>query len=164
MDTVSWELVREMTSGDFFFLCRAFWMEAGSEGRLANWWNTLRLRMMAYTRLQFPGGRVEGCLSVFKTIMLHHVVFLTIKLVLDYIIESLEKEEDKVMVLGGREEEPAGGEGLQQVEQFVGSHHGEALQVRRHCKTENTSRRVLHNEMISASVAVFRLGRQMALQ
>lgn len=75
MDTVSWELVREMTSGDFLFLCRAFWMEAGSEGRLANWWNTLRLRMMAYTRLQFPGGRADGCLSVFKTIavVLHHV-------------------------------------------------------------------------------------------
>lgn len=139
MDTVSWELVREMTSGDFLFLCRAFWMEAGSEGRLANWWNTLRLRMMAYTRLQFPGGRADGCLSVFKNNRSRAAsccfVFHTIKLVLDYIIESLEKEEDKVVVLGGGEEEPAGGEGLQQVEQFVGSHHGEALQVRRHCKT-----------------------------
>lgn len=64
-----------MTSGDFLFLCRAFWMEAGSEGRLANWWNTLRLRMMAYTRLQFPGGRADRCLSVFKTItvVLRHV-------------------------------------------------------------------------------------------
>lgn len=92
------------------------------------------------------------------------LAFPTIKLVLDYIIESLEEEEDKVVVLGGGEEEPAGGEGLQQVEQFVGSHHGEALQVRRHCKTEDTSRRVLHNEMISASVAVSRLGRRMALQ
>lgn len=60
MDTVSWELVREMTSGDFLFLCRAFWMEAASDGRLANWWNTLRLRMIAYTRLQFPGGRGAG--------------------------------------------------------------------------------------------------------
>ena len=59
MDTVSWELVREMTSGDFLFLCKAFWMEAGSVGRLASWWNTLRLRMMAYTRLQFPGGGVN---------------------------------------------------------------------------------------------------------
>lgn len=47
MDTVSWELVREITSGDFFFLCKAFWIVAGSEGRLASWWNTLRLRMMA---------------------------------------------------------------------------------------------------------------------
>lgn len=60
MDTVSWELVREMTSGDFLFLCRPFWMDAASDGRLANWWNTLRLRMMAYTRLQFPGGRGAG--------------------------------------------------------------------------------------------------------
>lgn len=60
MDTVSWELVREMTSGDFLFLCRAFWIEAESAGRLANWWNTLRLRMMAYTRLQFPGGKGAG--------------------------------------------------------------------------------------------------------
>lgn len=47
MDTVSWELVREMTSGDFFFRCRAFWMEAASEGRLANWWKTFLLRMIA---------------------------------------------------------------------------------------------------------------------
>ena len=59
MDTVSWELVREMASGDFFFLCRAFWIEAGSEAMFASWWNTLRLRMMAYTRLQLPGGERE---------------------------------------------------------------------------------------------------------
>lgn len=64
MDTVSWELVREMTSGDFLFLCRAFWMEPASDGKLANWWNTLRLRMMAYTRLQFPEGQSGRCVHV----------------------------------------------------------------------------------------------------
>lgn len=40
------------------------------------------------------------------------------------------------MVLRRGEQEPAGGEGLQQVEQFIGSHHGEALQVGRHCHRE----------------------------
>ena len=54
METVSWELVREMASGDFLFLCKAFWMEPGSDGRLTSWWNTLRFRMMAYTKLQLP--------------------------------------------------------------------------------------------------------------
>lgn len=162
MDTVSWELVREMTSGDFLFLCKAFWMEAASEGRLANWWNTLRLRMIAYTRLQFPGGETKrdrfttskqmykfsSTTSVSTTaqkkerfsdshkprVLLNLRFFFTVKLVLDYIVESLEKEEYKVMVLGCREQEPAGGEGLQQVEQFIGCHHGQALQVRRHCR------------------------------
>lgn len=41
---------------------------------------------------------------------------LTIKLVLDDIVESLKKEEHKVVVLGCREQEPACGESLQQVE------------------------------------------------
>lgn len=54
MDTVSWELVRDIAFGDFLFLCKAFWMVAGSEGRLASWWKTLRFRMMAYTKLQLP--------------------------------------------------------------------------------------------------------------
>lgn len=52
---------------------------------------------------------------------------LTVKLILDNIVESLEKEEHKVMVLGDRVQEPAGGEGLQQVEQLIGCHHGQAL-------------------------------------
>lgn len=55
------------------------------------------------------------------------VCFLTIKLVLDYVVKSLQEEEDQVMVLRRGEQEPAGGEGLKQVEQFIGSHHGEAL-------------------------------------
>lgn len=37
METVSWEFVREIKSGDFFFFCKAFWIEAGSEARLASW-------------------------------------------------------------------------------------------------------------------------------
>lgn len=41
---------------------------------------------------------------------------LTIKLVLDNVVESLKKEEDKVVVLNGGEQKPGGGEGLQQVE------------------------------------------------
>lgn len=59
---------------------------------------------------------------------------LTVKLVLDDIVKSLKKEKYKVMVLRRREQEPAGGEGLQQVEQFVGCHHGQALQVGRDCR------------------------------
>lgn len=59
---------------------------------------------------------------------------LAIKLVLDDIVERFEKEKDEMVVLGCREQEPGGGEGLQQVEQFVGSHHRKALQVRRHCR------------------------------
>lgn len=58
---------------------------------------------------------------------------LTIKLILDDIVESLEKKKHEMVVLGYREQEPGGGEGLQQVEQFVGSHHRKTLQVRRHC-------------------------------
>lgn len=37
MEIVSWELVREIVSGDFLFFCRAFWMDAESVGRLASW-------------------------------------------------------------------------------------------------------------------------------
>lgn len=44
---------------DFLFFCRAFWMDAVSDGRLANWWKTLRFRMMAYTRLELPVRQIE---------------------------------------------------------------------------------------------------------
>lgn len=54
MEIVCWELVREMALGDFLFFWSAFWMVAESVGRLASWWKTLRLRMMAYTKLQLP--------------------------------------------------------------------------------------------------------------
>lgn len=69
----------------------------------------------------------------------------TIKLVLDNVVESLEKEEHEVVVLRRREQEPAGGESLQQVEQFIGRHHGQTLQVRGHCR-----RRSVEKEMITA--------------
>lgn len=164
MDTVSWELVREMTSGDFLFLCRAFWMEAASAGRLANWWNTLRLRMMAYTRLQFPGSRGAGvcrCVHVWQRSNgkssgsdFSLVCFLTIELVLDYVVESLQEEEDQVMVLRRREQEPAGGEGLQQVEQFVGSHHGEALQVGRHYHREEKPKNYRLTGLVRVTVKI----------
>lgn len=51
MDSLSIDLILEIPD---FFLCRTFWIEATSVGRLASWWKTLRLRMMAYTRLEFP--------------------------------------------------------------------------------------------------------------
>lgn len=38
-----------------------------------------------------------------------------------------------MVVLGGGEEEPVGGEGFQEVEQLVSCHHGQTLQVGRHC-------------------------------
>lgn len=50
---------------------------------------------------------------------LRDVHVLTVKLILDDIVEDLQKEEDQVMVLGGREEEPGCGEDLQEVEQLV---------------------------------------------
>lgn len=59
---------------------------------------------------------------------------LTIKLVLDDVVEDLQEEEDQMVVLGSREEEPGGGEGLQQVQQLVGGHHGQALEVGGHCR------------------------------
>lgn len=68
-------------------------------------------------------------------------ISLTVKLVLDNIVERLEKEEHEVMVLRRREQEPAGGEGLQQVEQFIGCHHGQALQVGRHCRRGRNNKR-----------------------
>ncbi len=55
MDLVSMELVLEIP--DFFFFCRAFWIDAVSDGRLASWWKTFRFRMIVYTRLQLPDGR-----------------------------------------------------------------------------------------------------------
>lgn len=49
----------DLESPDFlFFCCRAFWMDAMSEGRLANWWKMLRFRMMAYTRLELPARQI----------------------------------------------------------------------------------------------------------
>lgn len=59
---------------------------------------------------------------------------LTIKLVLDNVVEDLQKEEDQMVVLRCREEEPGGREGLEQMQELVGSHHGQALEVGRHCK------------------------------
>lgn len=53
----------------------------------------------------------EMCCDVYNS-----QVSLTVKLVLDDVVESLKKEEHKMMILGRREQEPAGGEGLQQVE------------------------------------------------
>lgn len=55
------------------------------------------------------------------------MVLHTIKLVLDDVVENLQEEEDQVVMLGSREEEPGCGEGLQQVEQLVGCHHGQAF-------------------------------------
>lgn len=57
----------------------------------------------------------------------------TIKLILDDVVEDLQEEEDQVMVLGGGEEEPGSGEGLQEVEQLGRRHHGQTLQVGRNC-------------------------------
>lgn len=62
---------------------------------------------------------------------------LTIKLILDDVVEDLQEEEDQVMVLGGGEEEPGCGEGLQEVEQLVSCHHGQTLQVGRNCGPKN---------------------------
>lgn len=39
-----------------------------------------------------------------------------------------------MVVLGSGEEEPGGGEGLQQVQQLIGSYHGQALEVGGHCR------------------------------
>lgn len=44
------------------------------------------------------------------------------------------------MVLGGGEEEPGCGEGLQEVEQLVSSHHGQTFQVRRNCGQKPTKK------------------------
>lgn len=47
----------------------------------------------------------------------HYIVyFLTIKLILDDVVEDLEQEEDEMVVLLRGEEEPGGGESLQEVE------------------------------------------------
>lgn len=70
---------------------------------------------------------------------------LTIKLVLDDVVEDLQEEEDQVMVLGGGEEEPGCGEGLQEVEQLVRRHHGQTLQIGRDCspkKTQNKTKKI----------------------
>lgn len=57
---------------------------------------------------------------------------LTVKLVLDNVIKSLQQKEDQVMVLSSREQEPVGGEGFQKMEELIGCHHGQTLQVRGH--------------------------------
>ena len=41
-------------------LVMALAMEEWSMGRLASWWNTLRLRMMVYTRLALPKEKGEN--------------------------------------------------------------------------------------------------------
>lgn len=53
----SWDMDLDLETPDLLFLCRAFWMDAMSDGRLAKWWKTLRFRMMAYTRLKLPAER-----------------------------------------------------------------------------------------------------------
>lgn len=56
-------------------------------------------------------------------------MLLTIKLILDDVVEDFQQIEGQVVVLGQGEQEPGGGEGLQQVEQLVGRHHGQALEI-----------------------------------
>ncbi|KAG7275869.1 LOW QUALITY PROTEIN: hypothetical protein CRUP_033282 [Coryphaenoides rupestris] len=96
--------------GLFFRLCRALWMEAVSVGQLVE-------------DAPFADDGV-------------HQVEVTCQGPDDRKDErgwsygyDLKQEEDQVVVLDGGEEEPGGGEGLQQVEQFVGRHHGQALQI-----------------------------------
>lgn len=59
-------------------------------------------------------------------------VDLTIKLVLNDIIEGLQQEEDQVVILRCRKQEPGGGERLQEMQELVGRNHGKTLQVGRH--------------------------------
>lgn len=59
-------------------------------------------------------------------------MYLTIKLVLDNVIKGLQQKEDQVVVLSSREQEPIGGEGFQKMQELIGCHHGQTLQVRRH--------------------------------
>lgn len=46
------------------------------------------------------------------------------------------------MVLGGGEEEPGCGEGLQEVEQLVSRHHGQTLQVGRNCGPKKNNKKL----------------------
>lgn len=57
------------------------------------------------------------------------LLWLTIKLILNDVVERLEKKKDEVMVLCDREQEPGCGKGLEKVEQFIGSDHRQALQI-----------------------------------
>ena len=57
---------------------------------------------------------------------------LTIKLILNDIVECLEEVEDEVVVGGFGVEEPRGREGLHQVKETSACDHGEGLQVWRH--------------------------------
>lgn len=46
MDLFSTEFILEIP-GFFFFFCSARWMDSASDARLARWWKTFLLRMMA---------------------------------------------------------------------------------------------------------------------
>lgn len=59
-------------------------------------------------------------------------VDLTIKLVLNDVIEGLQQEEGQMVVLRSRKQEPVCGERLQEMQELVGRNHGKTLQVRRH--------------------------------
>lgn len=59
------------------------------------------------------------------------------------------------MVLGGGEEEPGCGEGLQEVEQLVSSHHGQTFQVRRNCGQKPTKK---ENQIRAAVAQISRQG------
>lgn len=135
LSAVSEETETDLEMRDFLFFCRAFWMDAVSDGRLASWWKTLRFRMMAYTRLELPVRQIEEQTSSRFWCLLgwDGVDGLTIKLILDDVVEDLQEEEDQVMLLGGGEEEPGSGEGLQEVEQLGSRYHGQTLQVGRNC-------------------------------
>ncbi len=59
-------------------------------------------------------------------------VDLTIELVLNDVIEGLQQEEDQMVVLRSRKQEPVGGERLQEMKELVGRNHGKTLQIGRH--------------------------------
>lgn len=59
-------------------------------------------------------------------------VDLTVKLVLNDIIEGLQQEEDQMVVLRCRKQEPVCGERLQEMKELVGRNHRKTFQVGRH--------------------------------
>ncbi len=58
---------------------------------------------------------------------------LTIKLILNDVVEDFEQEENEVVVGRAGVQEPRRAERLQQVQQLRARYHAQRLQVRRHC-------------------------------
>lgn len=103
-----------------------------SVGKLANAWNTCLFRMIVYTKLALPVFFFKTQLT--RQLLTVNLSRITIKLVLNDVVENFQKKKHQVMIVRSGKQEPRRAERLQKMEQLRAGHHGQRLQIRGYCR------------------------------